>query len=404
MQSVRVEAKGIGRVNLRVEHDCRNRDELRKALVATALAEGLGEEVAESLSKAEGPKVPSTPAMLGLFRRFQELYQDSAAWCAGEVDRVLGLKKAVEPLTPAQIVEIRDAISDRFKFVAAQFAKTAVPIPQADFERWKLLGWIAKNVTWESFGAKKSLIENAFVFGRLHEAVEKGRGFQEVMHLALNLPLLKPDRAAIEAAELRTAQYITGLGEGLAGNAAQAAIRRNQGIVRQMAVDYFSGDLKPTTYSPEASQAPVDSPQGFASELRSKFADTAKDWDRVAFTELRDAQANGVAHELLAKYGADQLVYKRPLPTACAQCKALYLRDDGKPRVFRLATMIGYDDNVGRKPMPVKGGVVSSLTRDDGAETLKPVAGAVHPWCECRGPVPLTRMEHWWDESIQPER
>lgn len=392
-------------MNLVVEHDCRDAEELRKALVATALAEGLGEEVAEALAKAsgkahEGPRLPRDPAMLALFRRFQEHYEDAASWCLGEIDRVLGLKKAVEPLTAAQIIAIRDAIQERFRFVAAQFQATAVPIPQADFERWKALGWIARNVTWESFGAKKSLIQNAFLFGRLREAVEQGKGFEEVMRLAVNLPLLKPDRAAIKAAEMRAAQYITGLGDGLAGDAGRLATLRNQSAIRQMVVDFFGGKLSPTTYSPDASLVPVDTPQGLSSELRARFADVAKDWDRVAFTELKDARAQGEARELLAKYGPEQWVYKRPLKTACPQCKALYLDESGKPRLFRLDEMIGFGDNYGRKPMPVRGGVVDSFVRPDGASTLRPIVGPVHPWCECQGPIPLTRMEHWFEESM----
>jgi hypothetical protein len=103
----------------------------------------------------------------------------------------------------------------------------------------------------------------------------------------------------------------------------------------------------------------------------------------------------------MADGNVDKYVYKRPMPTACAQCKYLYLMPDGvTPRLFKLSEMISNGTNVGRKPHPTKGGKVVPGGRVDGQETLKAVAGLVHPWCACMGPYTATGYERW----ITPEQ
>jgi hypothetical protein len=57
--------------------------------------------------------------------------------------------------------------------------------------------------------------------------------------------------------------------------------------------------------------------------------------------------------------------------------------------------MLANGTNVGRRPLPVKGGVVVSGSRPDGAAGMKPVVGRMHPWCECTGPHPYTGYESW---------
>lgn len=400
--------------HLEIEHNlCRGH--LKTALVELAKSEGLTDEVAEALLKAlrdDSPKESGNPLLARLIEEARGLYDEALDWVERYVDRSLQivkkrrlaafLKKAVSykegPLSPAEIREIQEAIEARFGFLAAQIQSEPLPPRLPELDRWKALGLVSKDVVPADFATAvkgKKLVRNAFVFGRLSRAIERGKTFEEALRLAMTMPLLKPDHLAIAAAEQGTAAYITAFGQGLARDAAQATIAKNRDIIRDMAVKFFERDL-PATRGAPGPPARVDTWQDFARELRIQFAnDPNRDWDRVAWYELHDAEATGRAHALLKEFGPDQLVYKRPRPTACPQCKHLYLREDGKPRVFKLRDMIAYGNNVGRKPMPVKGGEVVSPERDDGAETVKPVVGQVHPWCRCDGPRVLTGLELW---------
>lgn len=159
-----------------------------------------------------------------------------------------------------------------------------------------------------------------------------------------------------------------------------------------MAIDFHDRKLKRTVLDREEKEALgeeipdryVENWQQFKSELHQTMTDKSRDWDRVAYTELTDAQKQGQAMRLLEDGNVDKLVYKVPLPTACAQCKHLYLMPDGEtPRLFKLSELINNGTNHNRKPHPIKGGKVKAGGRGDGQETLKAVAGTIHPWCQC---------------------
>lgn len=399
---------------LEVEHNlCRGH--LKVALVELAKSEGLTDEVAEALLKAirdDSPKEPRNPALARLLWEARGLYEEALDWIEHFIDARLRvtrtkriaafLKKAAMykegPLTAAEIREIQEAIEARFAFLAAQVQSEPLPPALPELDRWKKLGLVDKDVTAANFGQNvggKKLFRNAFVYGRLSGAIERGKGFKDVLEMALSMPLLKPDKFAIAAAEQSAGMYITAFGQGLSKEAAQAMIAKNKAIVRAMALKFYERDLAATRGAPGPA-AGVESWQDFARELRLQFADDPnRDWDRVAWYELHDAEAVGRAHRLLEQVGPAGMVYKRPRPTACPQCKFLYLTPEGKPRLFSLREMLGYGNNIGRKPMPVKGGEVVAETRDDGADTLKPVVGQVHPWCQCEPVRAFTGLEPW---------
>lgn len=401
-------------MELEIEHNLEP-EELSKALVGLARSHHLEEEVVAALQKAMGddaPKVPKSPAMRGLFFRFRDLYQDAARWCRDYVDSVAAgrLEKAEKyidrPLTKEEIQQIQQAIRDRFGYLSAQLEGEDVVVPEDALERWKQLGLVDESVTPQTFAIAapgEKLIRNAFVFGRLQHALDAGKSYEEVLKLALKAPLLKPDLHAIAIAEQQTATHITGLAEDLATEAGRLAAARNREIIRQMAVDFHAQKL-PASVRDEAikrelgmeiPERTVDTWQGFSSELYHTFGEKGKDWDRIAFFELQDAKGQGHGLGLLQEYGPEKPVYKMPLPTACPQCKHLYLTEEGTPRLFRLGEMLSWGNNIGRKPLPVRGGAVADTRRDDGTETLRPVCGQVHPWCECAGPYVFTGMEHW---------
>lgn len=312
------------------------------------------------------------------------------------------------PLTPEQLRQLQQLIADRFEYVAAQVQSVDYQPPADLLDRWKQMGLVAPEVTPATFmatvPAEMHFVRNAFLMGKLIETVESGKSYEEVMHLARTTPLLVPDVHAIAVAEQQTANYITNAAADLATEAGKLWAKKQAETVRSMAIDYHNRTLPAKVLDAEEKvlagdvlpEQTVDTWRGFSSELYHALDDKARDWDRVAFYEITDAQKQGQAAQLLAEVGTDGLVYKQPLPTACAQCKYLYLMQDGAtPRVFRLSDMIRNGTNIGRKPHPVKSGKVQSGGRVDGAETLKAVAGLVHPWCQCQGPYPVSGHESW---------
>lgn len=361
------------------------------------------------------PKLPREPAMRELYYRFQAEFHKSVAWLVDNaIPSVLSatLEKASSPLprplTKEEIQNILQAIHDRFAFVAAQMQSEFTP-PKDVLERWKAMGLVGQDVTAESFTLAATepemhLIRNAFIFGRLHAAMEQGKNYADILKLATGMPLQKPDLHAIAVAEQQSATYITAMGDHLGTEAGRVMAEKNRAIIQRMAIDYHKKDLTAKVLDEEAKreagfeipEVRVDNWRQFSSELYHTMEDKARDWDRVAYTELYDARNQGQAMDLLEKFGPEQLVYKMPLPTACPQCKHAYLEADGvTPRVFKLANLISNGTNIGRKPHPVRGGTVLSGGRSDGKTTLRPVAGLMHPWCACLGPYLFTGKEVW---------
>lgn len=315
-------------------------------------------------------------------------------------------------LSPEQIRQLQQFIEDRFGFIAAQLQSVDYQPPPDLLYRWQQMGLVSHTVTPETFMATVAsdmhFVRNAFLMGRFIEAVESGKSFAEVMQVAAHSPLLKPDLRAIQIAEQQTAMYLQDNAKDLATKVGQLAIQKRNEQIRQMAIDFHSRKLKRTVLDEEAKREAgeeipdryVENWQQFKSELYHTLDDKARDLGRVAYTELTDAQKQGQAHRLLEDGNVDKLVYKMPMPTACAQCKHLYLMPDGNtPRLFKLSELISNGTNIGRKPHPIKGGKVKPGDREDGQETLKAVAGLMHPWCACLGPNRFTGYEPWATEE-----
>lgn len=393
---------------LNVEHNL-SEQELKKAIIGLTVSGGLEGEVMEVLTKActcdEAGKEPRAPAMKGLFYLFRREYAKATEWILQYVDEVLSepMQKAegflCRPLTANEIKQVQTAIRERFHYILAQMAPDQYQVTDDVLNRWKALGIIDRTVTPATFAmsvtTEGQLIHNAFLFGKLLESVEDGQTFDEVMKAAKELPLLKPDLNAIAVAEQQTGNYISAFGDDLAKEFGQLATAQNRDIVQKMAVDFHSKKLHATDATGEETSQLVETWQGFSSELAGKFNDYERDWDRIAFFEINDAKGQGRGLDLMEKHGTGAIVYKMPLPTACPQCRYLYMMPDGTPRLFKLSEMLSWGNNIGRKPLPVKGGVVADNMRTDGTEPLKPVSGQVHPFCQCTGPHLFTGHEVW---------
>jgi hypothetical protein len=392
-------------------------EELTKALARLADASGIGPDVAGQLLKAcacdDEPKEPREPAVAGLFYQFQQRYREAMDDLRQIVGTGRHLRKSVI-LTASQIRDVLQTIKDRFDFMAGQMQTDYQP-DDPTLQRWKDMGLCPPETTPLNFaeivaGPDAYLIRNAFIFGRLWDAVERGETYHDVLRLSKEMPLLKPDLDAIAVAERETGLYIQNFGNDIATEVGQKWAQRQADTVRQMAVDYHQRTLTRRVLDREEKQElgeeildlPITNWQQLSSELYHAMDDKARDWQRVAFFEINSATKQGHAHELMRIIGPDALVFRRPLPTACAQCKHLLLEADGQtPRLFRLKDLILNGNNIGRKPMPTRSGKVHSTERPDGQETLKATAGPLHPWCGCSPVREYIAGAHGW-EPTQP--
>jgi hypothetical protein len=397
--------------NLSVRHNLTD-DELIKAVAGMATAAGISEEVCTCLEKGRKEDVAVSlsrdPYIAELVGEMHILYQDAIVWIKNFLDDYLTQEKKesllrkskvplARPLTVKELREIQQAIRAKFEHIAVSISDDP-DVDVAMLKRWKKLGIVDKSVTpADLIGGNQKLLRNAFVYGRMAMAVEHGGDFSEIIKVALSAPLSKPNMMALMVAEQRAAQGIVRFGNMLSDIATDQARAK----VRSMVVDIHAQTLIASPASAIARQDKrVETWQEFSSELYHTMEDKARDWDRIAFYELNDTKKYGKAVGLVQKYGPEQMVYKSPLPTACAQCRALYLHADGHPNLFKLGDMIQNGDNIGKKPMPQRKGNVVSASRPDGAATYDAVAGLVHPYCQCVGPNIFTGME-WWADGVQ---
>lgn len=89
-------------------------------------------------------------------------------------------------------------------------------------------------------------------------------------------------------------------------------------------------------------------PEKLASELGHKTQEWSRNWNRIARTELQAAHNEGVAISALRNDGPEARVARIPESNACADCKRLFLDEDGKPRIFTVAELAENGTNVGK--------------------------------------------------------
>jgi len=114
--------------------------------------------------------------------------------------------------------------------------------------------------------------------------------------------------------------------------------------------------------------------QEIVKDLREATGDFARDWSRVAVTEMNNAQSYGAADAIVKRNKGKQeleetYVYKLVVRDAalCAYCRKFYVNPDGTPKIYRLTDLMRNGTNYGRK-----------------ASEWKPVVGSTHPNCRDR--------------------
>ena len=105
-------------------------------------------------------------------------------------------------------------------------------------------------------------------------------------------------------------------------------------------------------------------------QLSSRYGhatqDWARNWERIAATEMHRAREHGYADSVEKDFGAHARVAKVPEPGACPSCLKHYTDDSGLPTIFDLSELRANGTNVGVKQ-----------------PNWRPTLGPLHPWCRC---------------------
>lgn len=373
--------------------------ELAKALAGIATEEGISHEVHELLGrlvKADHPHgedviperymrtigdklVADFKALLMTLIENMELWVDQQSKASRSVFKSLRKAEEIPPvLTQAQIDELKDLIESHFRAAIGLGYKAS----DEQQKKWRKMGIKDPDIHLDEW------IKKAYVAGRLAELLTNGTSFADMMKLAKKLPLSRTDQLVLEMSRMNSARYIVGYASKLGGLATDVAMDQHKRSINAIIQSFFAGDLDREIH-PESGYAPneesvirkVTSWKELASELRNRFkqTDLVRDWERVAFTEMRYATNLGRIMNIQHEGGGDPEdieVFYHVLPTACNSCKKLYLNPDGTPKIFQLSEILANVQetggmNVGRK--------ASTIGDKDG---WLPNA-STHPNCHC---------------------
>lgn len=266
-------------------------------------------------------------------------------------------------LTDAQLHEIRQIIADHHSAFVANVISPRAVSPDT-LERLRAKGLL--NVQINS-------VEDAYLYGQLLAALEDPKlsklGYEQFkMHLKRNpIPLSPIEQRAVQIAEHSAGQYAKGLGNRIDLQTGQVAINADNNLQAKM-----RDTIRTATAE---SLAKRETARQLASNLGHETKDWARDWDRIAITEMHNAKERGTADVYAKRFGSGVRVAKRTMPDACEHCKRLHDGPDGHPRIFKLSELERNGTNHGRK-----------------AREWKPVVGTVHPHCQCT----MVRIPEGW--------
>jgi hypothetical protein len=259
-------------------------------------------------------------------------------------------------LTKNQLKKIEEIISRRFlRLTHEMLGERALTVEEIN--QLKRAGLLRENV--------RNFIGDAYTLGKivshLDKATAKRMTFEQVKRAAGKFPITEVEKRAMEYATEHAGQYIRGIGDDMVKEVTASASRASMDALRAVQAEVKEAVLKRKTTSE------------LKTSLHRIIKGKARDWQRVASTEMNDAIQRGIYQEIhnQSDSGSDQLVYKRPSPNACKHCKRAYLLADGvTPRIFKLSDL--EESNIGK------------LSSEWG-----PTVGSVHPWCQCQlSPIP----------------
>ena len=228
---------------------------------------------------------------------------------------------------------------------------------------------LAAGIDVNKYVNKKGVIEHAFYFGILADAIGDDRAkkmdypqFQKFLASKNYIPLTAEEEYALQQVKNRAYTDITNLGARMRSALSNSVLRSNQQqslIVQRM---IRSKTIKAIELRSGA--------RALAADLANTSQDWEVDWLRIAYYLTHEAYNAGRAQDILKNHGANAEVYFDVYEGACKRCKELYLEDpddpDSKPIVFKLNDIIANGNNIGRK-----------------SADWKPTISPTHPFCRC---------------------
>lgn len=228
----------------------------------------------------------------------------------------------------------------------------------------------AAGIDINNFKNKKGVIEHAFLWGLLAEAIGDDRAkkmnynqFQKFLASGNFIPLTEEEEFALAQVKNRAYTDITGLGNRIVAGMSNKVIQANlqqqinvRKIIKEKAV--------------KAVELRYGARQ-LASELGEATQDWERDWLRIAYYLTHEAFNSGRAQSIFKNYGEDAEVYFDVYEGSCVTCNEVYLEDPenpltSKPIVFKLKDILKNGSNIGRKK-----------------DELKATVSPVHPYCRC---------------------
>lgn len=226
---------------------------------------------------------------------------------------------------------------------------------------------LAAGIDVDQFKNKQGIIEHAFLFGILAEAIGDARAknmtykqFQKFLKSGNFIPLTEEEEFALQNVKQRAYTDITNLANRMRGALSNVVLKNNQEqtLIAQKIV------RDKTVKAIELRQGAT----ALASSLGEVSQNWESDWLRVAYYLLHEAYNTGRAQSVLRQYGADAEIYFDVFPGACESCRELYLVNpedpDSEPIVFKLKDLIANGNNIGRKKAD-----------------WKPTIAPIHPYC-----------------------
>jgi hypothetical protein len=258
-------------------------------------------------------------------------------------------------LTPAQIEELRQII--RQASTALAITTTGLKVTPEQMKALVEAGFIDPKES-------HNIILNSYELGRLMSRLPQLRGMswqtakEELQKKPV--PLTESETMAYELAASRAGQYCVGLGNRFEGDVISKVVRISEDVAnetRELIQD-------------KTAQAVVErrARSSLRTALRQSTEDWARDWDRIAATEMHLSHQGGFLEDQIKRNGKERMMAKQLSPRACDACRDLYLGEDGKPLIKPAAWWREQGEtNAGRKKA-----------------AWRPASGAAHPWCRCQ--------------------
>ena len=240
-------------------------------------------------------------------------------------------------------------------------------------------------VDLNKFTNSKGIIEHAFLFGILAEAIGDKRAknmsyadFTKFLASGQFIPLTEAEEFALEQIKGRAYSDITNLGQRMKNTLSNAALKNNQSRAAAVAQVIRGKAIKAVELRKSSRQ--------LAAELAEASQDWEVDWLRIAYYLMHEAYNTGRAHSILKTYGQNAEVYFDVYEGACEECRKLYLEDPddikSKPKVFKLVDVIQNGSNINVK-----------------RANWKPTVSPTHPYCRCT--INYKDPKYDWDETTR---